>query len=33
MHLVHTPERAIELARAIVQAKLTNQRALLVRTG
>src|SRR5919109_1570710 len=33
MHLVHTPERALELARAIVQAKLSNQRALLATTG
>jgi CRISP-associated protein Cas1 len=33
MQLVHTPERALDLARAIVQAKLTNQRALLVATG
>jgi CRISP-associated protein Cas1 len=32
MHLVHSPERAIELARAIVQAKLTNQRTLLAAT-
>jgi CRISPR-associated protein Cas1 len=32
MHLVHTPQRALDLARAIVQAKLTNQRALLATT-
>lgn len=33
MYLVHTPDRALELARAMVLAKLHNQRALLARTG
>ncbi|HEY3229327.1 MAG TPA: CRISPR-associated endonuclease Cas1 [Roseiflexaceae bacterium] len=33
MALVHTPDRALELARAIILAKLTNQRALLAATG
>lgn len=32
MHLVHTPARALELARAMITAKLTNQRALLATT-
>lgn len=33
MFAVHAPERALELARAIVAAKLQNQRALLAATG
>src|SRR5919206_1063291 len=33
MHLVHTPQRALELARAMITAKLTNQRAVLRTTG
>jgi CRISPR-associated protein Cas1 len=32
MYLVHSTERALELARSIVQAKLTNQRSLLATT-
>lgn len=33
MAFVHDPPRALELARSIVQAKLTNQRTLLASTG
>lgn len=33
MQLVQTPARALELARAMIVAKLTNQRALLAATG
>jgi CRISPR-associated protein Cas1 len=33
MQLVQTPARALELARAMIVAKLTNQRALLAETG
>lgn len=33
MFAVHTPEQALELARAMINAKLRNQRALLVASG